>query len=98
MKIEPRGDRILVKKVTSDKIGRIIMPDQVKKGSLRGVIVAVGERVTDYIIGDDVLFGTYAPLELQTSEHDDLKHFDDLFILNCEDIVAIISSDTEKEE
>ena len=86
----PRGDRVLIEKTASEKVGLIYVPDKVKKASLRGKIIAVGELVTDYQVGDDVLFGTYATLNLQLQEHDDLKSYDNSFIINCEDIVAIV--------
>ena len=89
-RIQPRGDRAIIEKTASDKMGRIILPNAAKKTSLRGTVVAVGETVLDYKPGDDVLFGTFSPVTLDVSQHDDLREYENLFILNCGDIIALI--------
>ena len=56
-------DRVLVKRVIETKTtaGRFIIPDKYQQQSHKGVVISIGELVTQLQIGDIVLFGEYNP-------------------------------------
>jgi len=93
MAIKPIGDRVLVEPVEEEvsKVGSLYVPDTAKEKPQRGKIVAVGEgrfEGKDLIpmrvkVGDKVLFGKYAGVELKYEDKDYL-------ILNEHDILVVI--------
>jgi len=93
MAIKPIGDRVLVELLEEEvsKVGSLYVPDTAKERPQRGKIIAVGEGRLDgkdlvpmrVKVGDKVLFGKYAGVEL--------KHEDkDYLILNEHDILVVI--------
>ena len=81
MRLEPLGDRILVKRIdASEKSkGGLFIPDVGKEKPLEGIVSAVGEgRLTDdrvliptrVRVGDRILFGKYAGVEVKIDEVD----------------------------
>ena len=94
MKLQPLGDRILVKALESrDKTrGGIILPDTAKERPQEGKVVSVGKgklledggiKALEVKSGDTILFGKYAGTEVNV---DDEKYL----ILREEDILAIV--------
>ena len=93
MAIKPIGDRVLVEPLEEEvsKVGSLYVPDTAKEKPQRGKIVAVGEgrfEGKDLIpmrvkVGDKVLFGKYAGVELKYEDKDYL-------ILNEHDILVVI--------
>lgn len=63
MKLEPQGDRILVRPIVEEvTTGGIIIPDaqDKKEKQLRGVVWAVGKDIKDFKEGDKIRYGKYA--------------------------------------
>jgi len=106
-KIIPRGDRVLIQKVGKEHlvVGKIIKPQHSKDISIRGRIIATGETVKDYQVGDDIIFGFHATLGLNVGVYDDLKDYEgekrdrgDVLLLNCDNILALIEPDNIRKE
>jgi chaperonin GroES len=93
MAIKPIGDRVLVELVEEEvsKVGSLYVPDTAKEKPQRGKIIAVGEGRLDgkdlipmrVKVGDKVLFGKYAGVELKYEDKEYL-------ILNEHDILVVI--------
>jgi len=94
MKIQPLGDRILIKRVGEEKktSGGIIIPDTAKEKPMKGKVIAVGagkmdgdgKRIPlDVKKGDHVLFSKYAGTEIKIEGEDHL-------IVREDDILGII--------
>ena len=93
MAIKPIGDRVLVELLEEEvsKVGSLYVPDTAKERPQRGKIIAVGEGRLDgkdlvpmrVKVGDKVLFGKYAGVELKYEDKDYL-------ILNEHDILVVI--------
>ena len=85
MKIQPFGDRVVIKLlIQEENIGGLIVPVSKEKTN-RGVVVAVGdgEEVSKIVVGDVILFQLGTGLNYST-EKDDYK------VLNARDIVGRI--------
>ena len=93
MAIKPIGDRVLVEPLEDEvsKVGSLYVPDTAKERPQRGKIIAVGEGRLDgkdivpmrVKVGDKVLFGKYAGVELKYGDKEYL-------ILNEHDILVVI--------
>ena len=93
MAIKPIGDRVLVQLIDEEinKVGSLYVPDTAKEKPSRGKVVAVGEGRLDgkdlvpmrVKVGDKVLFGKYAGVELKYEDKEYL-------ILNEHDILVVI--------
>lgn len=93
MAIKPIGDRVLVELIEEEisKVGSLYVPDTAKEKPHRGKVVAVGEGRLDgkdlvpmrVKVGDKVLFGKYAGVELKYEDKEYL-------ILNEHDILVVI--------
>ena len=95
MKIQPLGDRILVKPLEAEEKtkGGIVLPDTAKEKPQEGKVVAVGKgkvlesgsvQAPEVKVGDRVLYGKYSGSEITTKEGDEL------LIMKEEDILAIL--------
>ncbi|MBI5622914.1 MAG: co-chaperone GroES [Elusimicrobia bacterium] len=95
VKIQPLGDRVLVKPVEAKetKRGGIIIPDTVKEKPQEGKIIAVGKgKVTEdgktlpmeVKVGDRILYGKYSGNELKIDDEDYL-------IIHQDDVLGILS-------
>lgn len=93
MKIQPLGDRVVLKVLDAEETtkGGIVLPDTAKEKPQEGKIVAVGKgKVLDgkeipleVKIGDKVLYGKYSGTEIMVDG-------EELLILKEEDILAIV--------
>ena len=94
MKLKPRNDRVLVKRLESEEktAGGLYIPDTAKEKPSKGQVVAVGpgkitengSRVAMAVKkGDEVLFNKYAGTEIKLDGVDHL-------VMREEDILAII--------
>ncbi len=94
VKIQPLGDRVLVKPVEQKetKRGGIIIPDTAKEKPQEGEVVAVGKgKVTEdgkvlameVKPGDRILYGKYSGNEIKM---DDVEHL----IMHQDDILGIL--------
>ena len=89
------GARVLATREQDDTVGRLVVPDEVKNYSTRGKVVAIGDECVNTHVGDDVIFGKYAPFQLPTKTHEDLRDIPELLIMNEEDILLRISPSKE---
>jgi chaperonin GroES len=90
VKIQPLGDRVLVKPVEQKetKRGGIIIPDTAKEKPQEGLVVATGKGKTtddgktlamDVKAGDKILYGKYSGNEIKLDGEDYLiMHQDDI--------------------
>ncbi|MFH1441946.1 MAG: co-chaperone GroES [Candidatus Omnitrophota bacterium] len=95
MKIQPLGDRVVVKQLEAENKtkGGILLPDTAKEKPQEGEIIAVGKgKVMDngtvtpleVKVGDKILYGKYSGNEITTKEGEEF------LIMREEDILAII--------
>ena len=96
---------MLVRKYSDDATaGGIIIPDDVKKVSLRAHVIEVGPDCSIVEVGDDIFIGTYAPIQVATKYYKDTKasyhnkDAEDLFILNEDDILIFVENSSKEEE
>ena len=90
VKIQPLGDRVLVKPVEAKEMkrGGVIIPDSAKEKPQEGVIAACGKGKTtddgkvialDVKVGDKILYGKYSGSEIKLDDEDYLiMHQDDI--------------------
>jgi len=90
VKIQPLGDRVLVKPVEPKEVkkGGIIIPDTAKEKPMEGEIIAAGpgkttedgKRLTmDVKAGDRILYGKYSGTEIKINDVEYLiMHQDDI--------------------
>jgi chaperonin GroES len=90
VKIQPLGDRVLVKPVETKetKRGGIIIPDTAKEKPQEGLVVATGKGKTtedgkvlamDVKTGDKILYGKYSGSEVKLDDQEYLiMHQDDI--------------------
>jgi chaperonin GroES len=94
-KLQPLGDRIVVKPVEKEEVtkGGIVLPDTVKERPQEGKVLAVGpgkmtddgKRVPmDVKVGDIVIYAKYGGTEIKEED-------EELIILRESDILAIKS-------
>ncbi|MCD6092282.1 MAG: co-chaperone GroES [Bacteroidales bacterium] len=89
MKIQPLGDRVLVKPLAAEEktAGGIIIPDTAKEKPLKGLVMAVGKGIDDKAltvkVDDTVLYGKYVGTEVNLDGIDYL-------IMQESEILAII--------
>jgi chaperonin GroES len=94
VKIQPLGDRVLVKPVEQKEVKRsgIIIPDTAKEKPQEGLVVATGKGKTtedgkllpmDVKAGDKILYGKYSGNEIKLDGEDYL-------IMHQEDILGIL--------
>jgi len=95
MKIQPLGDRVLVKPLEAESKtkGGIVLPDTAKEKPQEAEVVAVGKgklmddgsvKPLEVKAGDKVLYGKYSGNEITS------KDGEELMIMREEDILAII--------
>ncbi len=90
MKIQPLGDRVLVKrKEAPQQKGGIYLPESAQEKPREGEVIAVGPgkhnedgqlEAIELKVGDQVLFGPYAGTEVE----------DDLIVLSQDDILGVV--------
>ncbi len=90
VKIQPLGDRVLVKPVEAKEMKRsgIIIPDSAKEKPQEGLVAACGKGKTtedgkvialDVKVGDKILYGKYSGSEIKLDDEDYLiMHQDDI--------------------
>jgi chaperonin GroES len=90
-KVQPLGDRVLVKPIVAEETtkGGIVLPDTVdKEKKAEGEILAIGEgekiKALNLKVGDKVIFGKYSgdEIELDKEEYKFLKDEDILAVIN----------------
>jgi chaperonin GroES len=92
MKLEPLGDRVVVKPIPKEEVtkGGIVLPDTVKEKPQEGKVLAVGpgkmtddgKRIAmDVKVGDVVIYAKYGGTEIKEGD-------EELIILRESDILA----------
>jgi chaperonin GroES len=95
MKIQPLGDRVVVKPLEAESKtkGGIFIPDSAKEKPQEAEVIAVGKgkvlengtlKALEVKVGDKILFGKYSGNEITT------KDGEELLIMREEDILGII--------
>lgn len=94
MKIQPLGDRIVVKPLEAEEKtkGGILLPDTAKEKPQEGKVAAIGKGKyldgklvpLEVKVGDRVLYGKYSGTEVAT------KDGEDYLIMREEDVFAIL--------
>jgi len=95
MKIQPLGDRVVVKPLEAESKtrGGILLPDTAKEKPQEGEVIAVGKgkildsgatQALEVKVGDKILYGKYSGNEITTKEGQEL------LIMREEDILAIL--------
>jgi len=94
IKIQPLGDRVLVKAVEAKEVrrGGIIIPDTAKEKPMEGEVIAAGpgkvsddgkRMAMDVKAGDRVLYGKYSGTEVKI---DDVEYL----IMHQDDILGVL--------
>ena len=94
MKVEPLGDKIVVKRLESEEVtaGGIVLPDSAREKPQQGRVLSVGDgkllkdgsrSAHDVQEGDRVLFASYAG-------HEIVIDGDELLIMSSDDIMAVL--------
>jgi len=87
MKVVPLGDKVVVKRLEAESrtAGGIVLPDSAKEKPQRGIVQAVGKKVENVKVGDQVLFDKYSGSKLRIEDEECL-------ILKEEDVLGIFTS------
>mgnify|MGYP000459917102 CR=1 FL=1 len=96
MKLQPLGDRVLVKPLDAEEKtkGGIVLPDTAKEKPQEGKIVAIGKgkvlddgkvRALEVKVGDTILYGKYSGTEVKLKDEEE-----ECLIMNEDDIFAIV--------
>ena len=100
MNLQPIGDRIIVRRETSDATskGGIIIPDAAQKKPQQGVVLAVGpgkankkdgaRAAMQLKAGDRVLFTSWAGDEFKDAKKTDKDG--DVLVMHEEDVLAVV--------
>ena len=94
MKVQPLGDRVLVKPLDPEEKtkGGIVLPDTAKEKQQKGKIAAVGKGKTledgsikqlEVKVGDEILYGKYSGTEVKVEDEEYL-------LVKEEDILAVV--------
>lgn len=95
MKLQPLGDRIIVKPLDAVEMtkGGILLPETAKEKPQEGKVIAVGKgkrndagdlQPLELKVGDIVLYGKYSGNEISTKEGEEV------LIMREEDVMAIV--------
>ena len=64
--MKPLGRRVLVEREpTLERYGSLIIPETARTKPQAGRVIAVGDQVTTVAVGDTVLFGKHATLDVE---------------------------------
>lgn len=94
MKLEPLGDKVVVKRMDAEETtaGGIVLPDSARTAPLQGRVLSVGDgrllpdgtRVAPQISeGDRVVFHAYAGTDVKLGD-------DEMLLLSEDDILAVL--------
>ncbi|MCB9362689.1 co-chaperone GroES [Candidatus Woesearchaeota archaeon] len=84
MKLQPLGNRILVRRKESEEktTGGIYIPDTAKEKNREGEVIAVSPAVKDVKKGDKILFESYAGSEVSVAG-------EKLVIMDIKDVIGV---------
>lgn len=76
LNIQPLNDRVIIRRAPEkDKdptAPHIELPDKLKERPNQGTVLAIGERVTQVQVGDEVMYGKFAGVEIEVEGEKDL--------------------------
>lgn len=83
--VEPLFDRVLIRRVEAEtkSKGGLFIPETAKDKPLEGKVIAIGSDVVKIKVGDRVLIGKYAGIEIKLNE---IEHL----IIRLDEILGII--------
>lgn len=83
--VEPLFDRVLIRRIEAEtkSKGGILIPETAKDKPLEGKVIAIGPDVVKIKVGDRVLIGKYAGIEIKLNE---IEHL----IIRLDEILGII--------
>ena len=85
--VKPVGNRLLVKRSeVKTTRGGIYLPETAQEKPKQGTVVALGEKVTELKVGDEVYFTSYAGSEITVSGQ--TGHL----ILPVDDVLCVVQS------
>jgi len=90
MNLHPYDDRLIVRRIKEETSsgGLIIMPEDVKRASLKGTIIEKGPDTITTQIGDTILFARYSGFELPLD-----GKYKDCLVMNEGDVLAKITEE-----
>lgn len=89
MKVEPLGDRIVVKPDPTEEVtaGGVILPDDAQEKQHRGVVLAIGEEVETLAVDDKIIYSKYGGTDLTVDG-------DELLVLRTADVLARVKEES----
>jgi len=85
--VKPLGKRLLVKRLEAQTTkGGIYLPESAQEKPKQGTVVALGEKVSDLKVGDQIYFSSYAGSEVSVSGEE--GHL----ILPIDDVLCVVES------
>lgn len=87
MTLEPLGERIIVRRKVTEKVGLIIKPPSQEKTSLQGEVIAVGPDAGWVNVGDKILFWHHSGFVLPS----ELNGYDNCLLMNNDDVLSKIT-------
>jgi len=84
--VEPLFERVLLKRAEAKDTSKngIVLPESSKEPPHEGIVLNVGEDVTNVTVGDRVMYAKYGPIEI-------IVDGESLLIINEKDILARIN-------
>ena len=83
----PVNGKIIVKEKEVRNYGKIIIPESTREmRATEGVVLAVADDVTEFIIGDEVYYGRYSGVVVNRGEKQEFTYY----VMNAEDVIALI--------
>lgn len=92
------GQRILVKRLSADEVRGIRLPNEVKKTSLVGEVLAKGPDADWVSVGDVIHFARFSGCEVKKDGVYVGEEYDECLYMNCEDILGILDPMQEEED
>lgn len=90
--LRPTPDRILVQADGFKYEGLIEIPDKAKRSTTTGVITAVGKNITEYSVGQHILYAQFSGTGISIKGHPAYR------VLSQDEILLIIEGEVEVEE
>jgi chaperonin GroES len=99
MKIEPFGERLIVKRLSELERSGLVIPKEASlvKGSLVGLVIHCGPDAYFVAEGDIILFAKYSGTELPVDGKYLTGDYEDCLCMNEENILGKLREETIKE-
>jgi co-chaperonin GroES (HSP10) len=90
--IEPLGQRIVVKRLAEKERNGIYIPEQARKTSLVGEVLATGPDADWVSKGDIVHFARFSGVDVKADGKYVGDEYEDCLYMNCEDLLGVIKT------